>query len=105
MSFINISAVLDSFIPRFFSLSEIAAEYIALKNIQPEPTLVTVRTLIGLVGDNDVAEYCRDHAKAFVRYLESSGNKTGTIRRRLASLTAILNYAAVTLKPENFGLR
>ena len=27
VSFINIPAVLDSFIPRFFSLSEIAAEY------------------------------------------------------------------------------
>ena len=97
VSFINIPAVLGSFIPRFFALSEVAAEYIALKNIQPEPTLVAVRTLIGLVGDKDVAEYCRDDAKAFVRYLESSSNKTGTIRRRLASLTAIFNYAYAEL--------
>ena len=54
---------------------------------------------------HNLCNKARDDAKAFVRYLESSGNKTGTIRRRLASLTAILNYAAVTLKPENFGLR
>ena len=97
VSFINIPAIMDSFIPRFFSLSEVAVEYIALKNIQPEPTLVAVRTWVRLVGDKDVAEYCRNDAKAFIRYLESSGNKAVTIRRRLTSLTAIFNYAYAEL--------
>ena len=56
-----------------------------------------MRALIGLVGDKDVAEYCRDDAKDFVRYLESSSNRTGTIRRRLTSLTAIFHYAYAEL--------
>ena len=94
---INISAVLDSYKPRILTLSEVAAEYIALKNILPKPTEVAVRILIGLVGDKDVAEYVREDAKAFVRYLEKSNNKTGTIRRRLTSLTAIFNYAYAEL--------
>ena len=94
---INISAVLDSYKPRILTLSEVADEYIALKNILPKPTEVAVRILIGLVGDKDVAEYVREDAKAFVRYLEKSNNKTGTIRRRLTSLTAIFNYAYAEL--------
>ena len=94
---INISAVLESYKPRILTLSEVADEYIALKNILPKPTEVAVRILIGLVGDKDVAEYVREDAKAFVRYLEKSNNKTGTIRRRLTSLTAIFNYAYAEL--------
>jgi integrase len=97
VSVINISAVLNSYKPRIIILSEVAAEYISLKNILSKPTEVAVRTLIGLVGDKDVAEYYREDAKAFVRYLENSSNKTGTIRRRLASLTAIFNYAYAEL--------
>ena len=97
VSVINISAVLDSHKPSILTLSEVAAEYIALKNILSKPTEVAVRTLIGLVGDKDVAEYYRDDAKAFVRYLGRSSNKTGTIRRRLTSLTAIFNYAYAEL--------
>ena len=53
--------------------------------------------MIELVGDRDVAEYYREDAKAFIRYLENSSNKTATIRRRLASLTAIFNYAYAEL--------
>jgi integrase len=97
VSVINISAVLDSYKPSILTLSEVAAEYIALKNILSKPTEVAVRTLIELVGDKDVAEYYRDDAKAFVRYLGRSSNKTGTIRRRLTSLTAIFNYAYAEL--------
>ena len=63
----------------------------------PKPAEVAVRTLVAIVGDKDVAEYVREDAKAFVRYLEKSNNKTGTIRRRLTSLTAIFNYAYAEL--------
>ena len=94
---INISAVLESFEPRIRILSAAAAEYISLKNIQSKPSEIAVRTLIELVGDRDVAEYYREDAKAFIQYLENSSNKTATIRRRLASLTAIFNYAYAEL--------
>jgi integrase len=35
----------------------------------------------------------REDAKLFLRHLEMSGNKTATIRKRINSLSAILNYA------------
>ena len=47
---INISLVLESYKPRTLTLSEVAAEYIALKNILSKPTEIAFRTLIELVG-------------------------------------------------------
>jgi len=50
-----------------------------------------------LAGDRDVSEYTREDAKLFVRHLEMRSNKTATIRRRINSLSAILNHAYAEL--------
>ena len=52
---------------------------------------------ISLAGDRVVSEYTREDAKLFVRHLEMRGNKTATIRRRINSLSAILNFAYAEL--------
>ena len=75
------------------ALSEIAAEYLALKQIDQTPPRVALSTFISLAGDRDVSEYTRQDAKLFVHHLEMKGNKTATIRRRINSLSAIINYA------------
>ena len=54
---------------------------------------MAVDPFISLAGYRDVSQYTREHAKLFVRHLEMKGNKTATIRRRINSLSAILNYA------------
>ena len=90
---VNISAIIDSFQPRRSTLSEIAAEYLALKQIDQTPPRVALTTFISLAGDRDVSEYSREDAKLFVHHLEMKGNKTATIRRRINSLSAIMNYA------------
>jgi integrase len=58
---------------------------------------VAVDPFISLAGDRDVSQYTREDAKLFVRHLEMKGNKTATIRRRINSLSAILNYAYAEL--------
>ena len=90
---VNISAIIDSFQPRRSILSEIAAEYLALKQIDQTPPRVALTTFISLAGDRVVSEYSREDAKLFVHHLEMKGNKTATIRRRINSLSAIMNYA------------
>ena len=90
---VNISAIIDSFQPRRSTLSEIAAEYLALKQIDQTPPRVALTTFISLAGDRDVSEYSREDAKLFVHHLEMKGNKTATIRRRINSISAIINYA------------
>jgi len=90
---VNLSTIIESFQPRRVALSEIAAEYLALKQIDLTPPRVAVSAFISVAGDRDVSEYTREDAKLFVHHLKLKGNKTATIRRRVNSLSAILNYA------------
>jgi integrase len=94
---VNISTIINSFKPRQSTLSEMADEYLALKQIDQIPTRVAMNTFVSLAGDRDVSEYTREDAKVFVHHLEIKGNKTATIRRRINSLSAILNYAYAEL--------
>ena len=50
-----------------------------------------------LADDRDISQYTREDAKLFVRHLEMKVNKTATIRRRINSLSAIINYAYAEL--------
>jgi len=64
-----------------------------LKRIDLTPPRVAVSAFISVAGDRDVSEYTRQDAKLFVHHLKLKGNKTATIRRRINSLSAIINYA------------
>ena len=90
---VNISTIIASFRPRSFVLSEIAEEYLSLRAIDERPPRVALSGFISLTGDRDVSQYTREDAKLFVHHLGLKGNKTATIRRRINSLSAIINYA------------
>ena len=94
---VNISYLLSSFKPKSFRLTEIAEEYLALRDMDQKPPRVALAVFISLAGDRDVSQYTREDAKLFVRHLEMRGNKTATIRRRINSLSAIINYAYAEL--------
>jgi integrase len=94
---VDIPCVLANFKPRSFVLSEIAQEYLTLRDIDQKSPTVALSGFISLAGDRDVSEYTREDAKLFTRHLEMKGNKTATIRRRINSLSAILNYAYAEL--------
>ena len=94
---VDIPTILFSFKPRSFKFSEIATEYVGVKGIDPRPPRIALQSFISLAGDRDVGEYMREDAKLFLRHLEMSGNKTATIRKRINSLSAILNYAYAEL--------
>ena len=90
---VNVFTIIEGFQPRRAALSEIAAEYLTLKQIDQTPPRVALSAFLSLAGDRDVSEYTRQDAKLFVHHLEMKGNKTATIRRRINSLSAIMNYA------------
>ena len=94
---INIPAVVNSFKPKAYLLSEMAEEYLSLKKIDRASPNLSLASFIELVGDRDVTSYVRDDAKLFVNDLQRHGNKTATIRRKLNSICAILNYAYAEL--------
>ncbi|MEW9920087.1 tyrosine-type recombinase/integrase [Marimonas sp. MJW-29] len=90
---VDVVSVVESFKPRSCLLSEIAEEYLVLRKIDQTPPRVALSTFVSLAGDREVSEYTREDAKLFVRHLILRGNKTTTVRRRINSLSAILNYA------------
>ena len=94
---INIPAVVNSFKPKAYLLSEMAEEYLSLKKIDRASPNLSLASFIELAGDRDVTSYVRDDAKLFVNDLQRHGNKTATIRRKLNSICAILNYAYAEL--------
>ena len=90
---VDMAGIIESFKPRLSLLSEMAEEYLALRQIDQTPPRVALTTFISIAGDRHVREYTREDAKLFVDHLEIKGNKTATIRRRINSLSAIMNYA------------
>ena len=90
---VDIPAVIQSFRPRPVLFSEVAEEYLSLRSIDQTPPRVAMSAFLSVAGDRDVSDYTREDAKLFVRCLTGKGNKTATVRRRINSLSAILNYA------------
>jgi len=90
---VDVAGIIESFKPRSSLLSEMAEEYLALRQIDQTPPRVALTTFISIAGDRHVRDYTREDAKLFVDHLEIKGNKTATIRRRINSLSAIMNYA------------
>ena len=90
---VDIPAIINSFKPTSYILSDLAEEYISLKQIDEKSPRSALATFISLAGDRDVSLYSREDAKLLINHLELKGNKTTTIRRRINSLSAILNYA------------
>jgi integrase len=75
----------------------VADEYLELKAIEPKPTRLAVDVLCSVAGDREIASYTREDAKAFLKLLHDKGNARGTIRRRVNSISAVLNYGFAEL--------
>lgn len=73
-------------------MTDVTAEYINLKEIDPQPAWQSVKRLVLVAGDKTVDQYNRLDARSFVNSYDGSV-RTTTIRRRLNSICAILNYA------------
>ena len=97
---IDVDKLIASARPRTFLMSELADEYVAIRQIDPNPIRVAISSLFEIIGDRDVRSYTREDARAFLFHLNSSGNKTSTLRKRLVCVGAVLNYAYQELEVE-----
>lgn len=92
---------LDSLIaicrPRSVMLRDFCDEYLQLREMRSQPTLLAVESFIAVAGHRSVEDYGRGDARVYVQYLQRKGNKTATIRRRINSISAVLNYAYAEL--------
>ena len=79
---INIPAVVSSFKPKSYPLSEMAEEYRSLKKIDRASPNLSLALFIELAGDRDVTSHIGDDAKLFVSDLQRHGNKTSLYEER-----------------------
>jgi len=64
---VDVATIIESFKPKASLLSEMAQEYLSLRQIDQTPPRVALNIFISLAGDRDVGEYSREDAKLFVR--------------------------------------
>lgn len=83
--------------PRSRMLRDFFHEYLQLRDMRSQPTLLAVESFIAVVGHRSVEDYGREDARLYVQHLQRKGNKTATIRRRINSISAVLNYAYAEL--------
>ena len=69
-SIIDIKLIAESMKPKVQSLTEIAEEYVELRDIDRLSPRLAVELLISIAGDLPVENYSRDDARAFVKALE-----------------------------------
>ena len=90
---LDVALVVEGFRPKSYVLSEIAEEYLSLRDINERPSRLALAAFLAVAGDRGVRDYRREDAKFFVHHLTKRGKKTATVRRRINSMSAILNYA------------
>ena len=88
-----IDQALQSARPAKTTFAAVAEEYIAARQVDHKSSMVAFRALLTVAGDREVQSYKRDDTRALLAYIQSSGNKTATVRRRFNTISAIFNYA------------
>ena len=76
-----IDQALRSARPAKTTFAAVAAEYIAARRVDHKSSMVAVRALLTVAGDREVQSYKRDDTRALLAYIQSSGNKTATVKQ------------------------
>lgn len=71
---LDLPSITKAFEPKVKRPSEIASEYLELKQITPKPIELAVQVLCEVAGDRDISAYTRDDSKAFANLLQCRGN-------------------------------
>ncbi|MCL7405017.1 tyrosine-type recombinase/integrase [Paradonghicola geojensis] len=97
---LNYKAIIENLKPKHIRYSDLMNEYVEVRRINPKLHELAARELFSIAGDKEVANYKREDARMMVGQLHARGVKTATIRKRINSICAVLNYAYAELDIE-----
>ena len=63
-------------------------------------TRLGIAAVLKSAGDLPLRQYTRQHARATRDFLMSAGNRTGTVRRRLRTIIAVVNHGISEHAPD-----
>lgn len=89
---VDVAKLVDSLEPSALDLLSCTDLYLSGKSIDEKPVRLAVAAFIEVAGNRDVQTYQRADARQLVATLLDKGNKTGTVRRRVQSLHAVLEF-------------
>ncbi len=89
---LDLGKLLQSLTPSAFDLLSCLDLYLAGKDIDERPVKLAVASLVQIAGNRNVSTYTRGDARSLVVSLLEKGNKTATVRRRIQSLHAVLEF-------------
>lgn len=78
--------------PRTLDLQGCLEAYLDDREIDQKPVRLAVKTLVRIAGNKNISHYDRSDARLFVQSLLGKGNKTATVRRRIQSIRALLEF-------------
>ena len=98
---LDYKAAAKSFKPRSRLLSDMADEYLQIRDIDPKSTRIALKALVSIAGNRDVADYTREDTRQFLHsYTAARGGaqvKTSTLRKRISSLATVFSYSYAEL--------
>lgn len=89
---LDVGRLVQSLTPSAFDLLACVDLYLSGRNIDEKPVRLAVGAFIEVSGNRDVQTYQRADARLLVASLLAKGNKTATVRRRVQSLHAVLEF-------------
>lgn len=89
---ISVEHIVARLRPKQWDLLSCMEDYFAIRSIQERLTRLAVDALIHVAGNRPVQKYSREDARRLVKFLRCNGNKTATVRRRIQSLHAVLEF-------------
>lgn len=89
---LDVGRLVQSLEPSALDLLSCTDQYLSGKSIDEKPVRLAVGAFIEVAGNRDVQTYQRTEARLLVASLLARGNKTATVRRRVQSLHAVLEF-------------
>ncbi|MDO6588606.1 hypothetical protein Q4543_24540, partial [Salipiger sp. 1_MG-2023] len=89
---VDVARLVQSLERSALDLLTCADDCLSGRGISERPVRLAVGALVVVAGNRDIETYQRSDARQVIAYMLEKGNKTATVRRRIQSLHAVLEY-------------
>ncbi len=92
---LDLARLVGTLTPSALDLLTCVELYLSGRRIDEKPVKLAVGAFIGVAGNRSIETYQRADARQLVASLLTKGNKTATVRRRVQSLHAVLEFGFI----------
>ncbi|SMX24882.1 hypothetical protein [Boseongicola aestuarii] len=94
---VDIGVLLESARPKVQDLISCMETYLETRSIHERPVRLAVELMVNVSGNKEISLYTRRDARSFIQASLEKGNKTATVRRRVQSLHAVVEFGLLEI--------